>query len=105
MAMQIVRVVNRGSELKLSYGQEVYEFPTKGDRIVPYDAAAYWFGDPRVHNNPPRDWARREQYDKKRAQWGYALGFDSETKAEARNSGKKAEDSWEYKAPQFEVWS
>jgi len=91
--LNIVRVVNTSTKpIKLNYGRDIYNIEGKKSVLVPFEAAAYWLGDPGLHDVRPGDGTRRDFYDRKRAFWSFALGNDGEAE-------------WENKRPTLEVYT
>jgi len=70
MSNQSVRAVNNGStDFKAGYDGITYTIKASSELIVPWDAAALWFGDPRLWNSES-DKARTKEYERLRARWG-----------------------------------
>lgn len=84
--MQIVKIINTGSTPVSFNGNERVILPPGDSRLVPWEFAASWLGDPNVD---PRD--RVYAYGLTRLSWGYAAGLDTA-------------ESWEDKRPKVEVY-
>lgn len=70
MSNQSVRAVNNGStDFKAGYDGITYTIKASSELIVPWDAAALWFGDPRLWNSES-DKARTKEHERLRARWG-----------------------------------
>jgi hypothetical protein len=76
--MRIIRVENRWhSPIEIPHLGDKYVVPVGGSKIVPYEAAASLFGDPRARDGEKHK-GRRELYDQVRNYWSFYLGYDSE---------------------------
>ena len=72
--MDLIRIHNRGTELLVLNGNERFEILPGADRIVRFDIAASWFGDPRLRNDT-RDQIRSQVYSQVQYMWGWAEGL------------------------------
>lgn len=76
--MRIVEITNEWDQpITVPHNGTMYTVPVKGSKIVPYDAAASLFGDPRARDTE-KDKGRRETYDHVRGMWNFHLGWDTE---------------------------
>jgi hypothetical protein len=70
----LVRVKNTGSEELVLRGNTQYVIPPNGERIIPFNEAASWFGDPRL-NDDGRNRFRSEAFRMTQNLWGYSEGM------------------------------
>jgi hypothetical protein len=76
--MQNVKIDNTWDrDITIPHNGEIYLVPQGGSKIVPWDAAASLFGDPRAANNG-RDRGRELVYNQIRGLWNFYVGFDTE---------------------------
>lgn len=86
--MQIVRIENTGDDtLVIPHNGEKYTIRPGDSKIVPYDAAASLYGDPRARDDA-RTKGRRDIFNHVRALHNFHLGFDNE-------------ETWQAKRPRF----
>lgn len=77
--MQIIRIENTGPvELVIPHRGDKYVIQPGGSKVIPYDAAASLFGDPR-HKDTDKDPARRRCYEHIRAMFNFYIGWDAES--------------------------
>lgn len=90
--MQIIRLNNTGDkELVIPHRGDKYVIQPGASKVIPYDAAASLFGDPR-HKDSDKDPARRRCYEHVRAMHNFYIGWDTE-------------DIWENeKMPRFDAF-
>jgi hypothetical protein len=70
----LVKVVNTGDEEIVLRGNTRYVIPVGGERIIPFNEAASWFGDPRLQNQG-RDQLRTLVHSQIQGLWGYTEGM------------------------------
>lgn len=76
--LQIVRIENKWDrDITIPHNGDMYVVPVGESKIVPYDAAASLFGDPRAMNEG-KSRGREDVYNQVRGMWNFYLGFDSE---------------------------
>jgi hypothetical protein len=76
--MQIVKIDNTWDrDITIPHNGEMYVVPQGASKIVPWEAAASLFGDPRAMNNG-RDRGRELVYNQVRGLWNFYVGFDTE---------------------------
>jgi hypothetical protein len=98
-AMRIVRVHNEGDEdWTLKFDLNDTQIPVGGSAIVPFEAAAFWFGHPAAKGD-----GRRDELLRKKAQWGFLEGFDVEVEKDVPAFNPENKQSWEAKCPKFRV--
>lgn len=76
--MQIVKIDNTWDrDISIPHNGEMYVVPQGASKIVPWEAAASLFGDPRAVNNG-RDRGRELVFNQVRGLWNFYVGFDTE---------------------------
>lgn len=97
----IVQITSKERKLthRLKFQNTDTELKPGQSMMVNWEQACFWLGDPGT-----LDARRRDEYDRKRTWWGFALGFDKETEEEASASGTPGA-SWETKRPKLEVYA
>ena len=70
----LIRVVNLRDEDLVLRGNTVYTIPANGERIIPFQEAASWFGDPRLQDSG-RDKTRSMAWNQIQNLWGYTEGM------------------------------
>jgi hypothetical protein len=80
LPMQIVEIHNTWDRtITIPHNGQRYDIPVGESRIVPYDAAASLFGDPRAQDTDKVK-GRRDLHNHIRGLWNYEFGFDNEEK-------------------------
>jgi hypothetical protein len=74
MAYELIEVRNVGDEPVVLRGNTKYEIAPGGRRILPFDVAAAWFGDPRLQNIG-KDKMRALAFDQVQYAWGFTNGM------------------------------
>lgn len=102
--MRIVKISNDWDrDLVIPHNGEMFVIKPGKTKIIPWDAAASLFGDPRARDDGKVK-GRREIFDHVRGLHNFHLGFDTETVEDAERAHKPVEASWEWKCPKFTAW-
>jgi hypothetical protein len=96
----LIRVKNIGSDTLVLRGNTQYVIPVDSERIIPFNEAASWFGDPRLSDNG-RDRSRTDAFRLTQNLWGYSEGMKY---PRDRNDPAQGFLRWEDFKPQVECF-